>query len=61
MSCWGDLYLPLATIATLRRLIIVLGGLITSPWVVPVLVLVVPGMVFLVLVDVVASHYVYYH
>ena len=46
---------------TLRRLIIVPGGLITSPWVVLVLVFVVPGVVFLVLVDVVACHYVYYH
>ena len=47
--------------ATLRRLIIVPGGLITSPWVVLVvlvLVFVVPGVV-LVVVDVVASHYVY--
>ena len=46
---------------TLRRLIIVPGGLITSPWVVLVvlvLVFVVPGVV-LVVVDVVASHYVY--
>ena len=49
---------------TFRRLIIVPGGLITSPWVVLVvlvLVFVVPGVVFLVLVDVVACHYVYYH
>ena len=49
---------------TLRRLIIVPGVLITSPWVVLVvlvLVFVVPGVVFLVLVDVVACHYVYYH
>ena len=40
------------------------GGLITSPrvvLVVLVLVFVVPGVVFLVLVDVVACHYVYYH
>ena len=39
-------------------------GLITSPWVVLVvlvLVFVVPGVVFLVLVDVVACHCVYYH
>ena len=44
-----------------RRLIIVPGVLITSPWVVLVvlvLVFVVPGVV-LVIVDVVASHYVY--
>ena len=46
---------------TLRRLIIVPEGLITSPGVVPVvlvLVFVVPGVV-LVVVDVAASHYVY--
>ena len=46
---------------TLRRLIIVPGVLITSPWVVLVvlvLVFVVPGVV-LVVVDVVACHYVY--
>ena len=45
----------------LRRLIIVPGVLITSPWVVLVvlvLVFVVPGVV-LVVVDVVASHYVH--
>ena len=49
-------------IATLRRFIIVPGGLITSPWVVLVvlvLVFVVRGGGFLVLVDVVACHYVY--
>ena len=46
---------------TLRRLIIVRGGLITSTGVVLVvlvLVFVVPGVV-LVVVGVVASHYVY--
>ena len=51
-------------IYTLRRSIIVQGGLITSTGVVLVvlvLVFVVPGVVFLVLVDVVACHYVYYH
>ena len=40
---------------------IVPGGQITSPRVVLVLVFIVPGVVFLVLVDVVACHYVYYH
>ena len=43
---------------------IVPGVLIRSPWVVLVvlvLVFVVPGVFFLVLVDVVACHYVYYH
>ena len=46
---------------TLRRLIIVPGVLITSPWVVLVvlvMVLVVPGGV-LVVIEVVASHYCY--
>ena len=50
--------------STLRRLIIVQGGLVTSTGVVLVvlvLVFVVPGVVFLVFVDVVACHYVYYH
>ena len=50
--------------STLRRLIIVQGGLIRSTGVVLVvlvLVFLVPGVVFLVLVDVVACHYVYYH
>ena len=49
---------------TLRRLIIVQGGLIRSTGVVLVvlvLVFLVPGVVSLVLVDVVACHYVYYH
>ena len=48
------LYKPI----TLRRLVLVPGGLITSPWVILVLVFVIPGGV-LVVVDVVASHYVY--
>ena len=51
-------------VTTLRPSIIVPGGLITSTGVVLVvlvLVFVVPGVVFLVLVDVVACHYVYYH
>ena len=50
-----------AKIATLRRSIIVPGGLITSTGVVLVvlvLVFVVPGAV-LVVIDVVASHYGY--
>ena len=53
--------LKLINIATLRRSIIVQGGLIRSTGVVLVvlvLVFVVPGVV-LVIVDVVASHYVY--
>ena len=49
---------------TLRRSIIVPGGLIMSTGmvlVVLVLVLVVLEIVFLILVTVVASHYFYYH
>ena len=56
-------YMP-SCVYTLRRLIIVQGGLIRSTGVVLVvlvLVFLVPGVVFLVLVDVVACHYVYYH
>ena len=55
------IYMKILRNYTLRRLIIVPGVLITSPWVVLVvlvLVFVVPGVV-LVVVDVVASHYVY--
>ena len=58
------MFVSFAIFATLRRLIIAPGVLITSPWVglvVLVLVFVVPGVVFLVLVDVVACHYVYDH